>query len=75
MTDPEKIAELRILTEGYTGGWLVKVISEDGSKLYTVKKSDLLNAIVEVIKRVEDGEMVDSSTSMYKTLHWRKEAV
>lgn len=72
---PDEVCEVHILSEGYKGGFLVKVVGEAGSQLWHVRKNDLANAVHSVLNRVNEGDLVDSSTSTNQPLHWNNEVL
>lgn len=72
--NPDAVCEVHILSEGYKGGFLVKVVGETGCQLWHVRKNDLINAVSNVLNQAGEGDLVDSSTSN-SPLHWNSETV
>ena len=62
----DNICEVRIQTEGYQGGYVVRLVEEDDTKVYHLSKDDLIGLVKQIQETAESKGTVNS--------HWLKVA-
>ena len=60
----KEICEVRIQTEGHQGGYFVRIVDEDDTKVYQIHKSDL----EDIVKQIQTRAVEKGNTAV----HWKK---
>lgn len=56
----DEICEVRIQTEGYQGGYIVRIVGEDDTKTYQLAKDDLADIVQKIQDRASEKGNVNS---------------
>lgn len=62
----DEICEVRIQTEGYQGGYTVRIVGEDDTKTYWLHRDDL----ADIVQKIQDRAAAKGDVSA----HWKKVA-
>lgn len=62
----DEICEIKIQTEGWKGGYLVKIVSQDDTTTYQISRSD----IEDIVKQLQDKALEKGN----KEVQWNKVA-